>query len=64
MQSQIIAMLLPEGSPKAAMLVRRGDGGLALESIDARVASASRLAAGLFPRDVCFPPNVNPGAAR
>ena len=63
MQSQIVAVLLPEGSLGAAMLVRRANGQFTLERIDARVASASRVAAGLFSPDVCFPPNVNLGAA-
>ncbi len=63
MQSEVIALLTPQGSPKAAMLVRRGDGRLALERIDARVAAAARVAASLFYPDVCFPLSVNPGAA-
>lgn len=45
MQSVLIAMLMPEGSPGAALLVRRGDGQFAIERIDARVASAARAAA-------------------
>jgi hypothetical protein len=48
MQSQIIALLVPEGSRKATLLVRRGDGQFALEGIDARVASATRVAASCF----------------
>jgi len=48
MQSQIIALLVPQGSRKATLLVRRGDGQFALEGIDARVASAARVAAGWF----------------
>jgi hypothetical protein len=48
MQSQIIALLVPEGSRKATLLVRRGDGQFALEGIDARVASATRVAASWF----------------
>ncbi len=48
MQSQIIALLVPEGSRKATLLVRRGDGQFALEGIDARVASATRVAACWF----------------
>ena len=48
MQSQIIALLVPEGSHKATLLVRRGDGQFALEGIDARVASATRVAAAWF----------------
>jgi hypothetical protein len=45
MQSKIIALLAPEGSLEATLLVRRGDGQFALERIDARVAAAARLAA-------------------
>jgi hypothetical protein len=37
--------LAAEGSREATLLVRRGDGQFALARIDARVASASRLAA-------------------
>ena len=48
MQSHIIALLVPEGGRKAALLVRRGDGQFALEGIDARVASATRIAAVWF----------------
>jgi hypothetical protein len=46
MQSQIITWLVNEGCPKATLLVRRGNGQFALERIDARVAAASRIAAG------------------
>jgi hypothetical protein len=46
--SQVIALLVPEGSRKATLLVRRGDGQFALEGIDARVASATRVAATWF----------------
>jgi hypothetical protein len=45
MQSKIIALLAPEGSLEATLLVRRGDGQFALERIDARMAAAARLAA-------------------
>ena len=45
MQSKVIALLAPEGSLQATLLVRRGDGQFALARIDARVASAARLAA-------------------
>jgi hypothetical protein len=45
MQSEIIAMLMPDGSPGAALVVRRADGGFAFERIDARVAAAARVAA-------------------
>jgi hypothetical protein len=48
MQSQVIALLVPEGSRKATLLVRRGDGQFALEGIDSRVASATRVAATWF----------------
>jgi hypothetical protein len=48
MQSQIIALLVPDGCRKATLLVRRGDGQFALEGIDARVASATRVAATWF----------------
>jgi hypothetical protein len=48
MQSEIVAMLMPEGSPGAALLVRRADGQFAFARIDARLASAARVAAGLF----------------
>jgi hypothetical protein len=48
MQSQIIALLVPQGSRKATLLVRRGDGQFALEGIDPRVASAARVAASWF----------------
>jgi hypothetical protein len=47
-QSQIIALLVPQGSHRATLLVRRGDGQFALEGIDARVASATRVAAAWF----------------
>jgi hypothetical protein len=45
MQSRIIGLLAAEGSREATLLVRRGDGQFALARIDARVASAARLAA-------------------
>ena len=48
MQSQVIALLVPEGSRRATLLVRRGNGQFALEGIDARVASATRVAATWF----------------
>jgi hypothetical protein len=48
MQSQIIALLVPAGSRRATLLVRRGDGQFALQGIDARVASATRVAANWF----------------
>jgi hypothetical protein len=49
MQSKIIALLPAEGSPEATLVVRRGDGQFALARIDARVASAARLAARYAP---------------
>jgi hypothetical protein len=48
MQSQIIALLVPRGSPGAALLVRRGDGQFDFQAIDARLASATRVAATWF----------------
>jgi hypothetical protein len=48
MQSQIIALLVPSGSRTATLLVRRGNGQFALQGIDARIASASRIAAHWF----------------
>ncbi len=48
MQSQIVALLVPDGCRRATLLVRRGDGQFALEGIDARVASATRVAASWF----------------
>jgi hypothetical protein len=46
MQSKVVAMLVPEESLKATLLVRRADGQFAFERIDARVAKAWRVAAG------------------
>ena len=46
MQSKIIAMLVPEAGLAATMLVRRANGQFAFERIDARVAVATRVAAG------------------
>ena len=51
MQSEIIAMLVPEASLCATMLIRRADGRFAFERIDARVAVASRVAAGWSRKD-------------
>ena len=45
MESKLIALLAAEGCREATLLVRRGDGQFALARIDARVASAARLAA-------------------
>jgi len=44
-------MLMPVGSPGAALLVRRSDGQFAFERIDARVAFAARAAAKWLRRD-------------
>ena len=49
MQSKVIALLAAEGSREATLLVRRGDGQFSLARIDARVASAARLAARYVP---------------
>jgi hypothetical protein len=45
MSSEDVAVVVREDSLSAAILVRRADGGFVFKSIDARVASASRLAA-------------------
>jgi hypothetical protein len=45
MQSKFVALLAADGSREATLVVRRGDGQFALARIDARVASAARLAA-------------------
>ncbi len=60
MQSQIIAFLVPDGCRQATLLVRRGDGQFALEGIDARVASAARVAADWFRQG---PPIIGPTTA-
>jgi hypothetical protein len=49
MESKVIALLAAEGSREATLLVRRGNGQFSLARIDARVASAARLAAGYAP---------------
>jgi hypothetical protein len=49
MQSKVIALLAAEGTREATLLVRRGDGQFALARIDARVASAARLAGRFGP---------------
>jgi hypothetical protein len=49
MQSKVIALLAAEGSREATLVVRRGDGQFALARIDARVASAARLAGRFGP---------------
>jgi hypothetical protein len=61
MQSQIIALLVPPGSLKATMLVRRADGQFALERIDARVAAATRVAAAWFRKGA---PIVDPDTSK
>ena len=53
MQSVLVKLLMPEGSPGAALLVRRSDGQFAIERIDARVASAAHAAAK-WSREVAF----------
>jgi hypothetical protein len=45
MESKFIALLATEGSCEATLLVRRGDGQFSFARIDARLASAARLAA-------------------
>ncbi|HEX3395429.1 MAG TPA: hypothetical protein VHS76_01930 [Steroidobacteraceae bacterium] len=49
MESKLVALLSAEGGREATVLVRRGDGQFALTRIDARVASAARLAARYAP---------------
>jgi hypothetical protein len=51
MRSEIIAMLMPDGSPGAALLIRRADGQFAFERVDARVAFAARAAARWLRKD-------------
>jgi hypothetical protein len=60
MQSQIIALLVPSGSRTATLLVRRGNGQFALQGIDARLASATRIAAQWFRQDA---PILDPATA-
>ena len=43
-QSHIIALLIPEGSHQATLLVRRSNGQFALQGIDSRLAAATRAA--------------------
>jgi hypothetical protein len=45
MQSEIVAMLVPENCLSGTLLVRRADGGFSFQRIDARVAAAVRVAA-------------------
>jgi hypothetical protein len=61
MQSQIIALLVPEGARQATLLVRRGNGQFALQAIDARLASATRGAAHWFRQGAAI---VDPATAR
>jgi hypothetical protein len=61
MKSQAIALLVPQGSLNAALLVRRADGQFVLERIDSRVASASCAAAAWFRRGA---PIVDPGTSK
>jgi hypothetical protein len=49
MESKVIALLAAEGGREATLLVRRGNGQFAFARIDARVASAARLAARYAP---------------
>jgi hypothetical protein len=51
MQSKVVGLLAAEGSREATLVVRRGDGQFALARIDARVASAVRLAAPFARRE-------------
>ena len=51
MKSQLVALLVPAGSRKATLLVRRADGQFSLEKIDVRVPSATRVAAKWFNRN-------------
>ena len=51
MQSKVVGLLAAEGSREATLVVRRGDGQFALARIDARVASAARLAAPFARRE-------------
>jgi hypothetical protein len=44
MRSEVMTMLMPEGSPGAALIVRRADGRIDFERIDARLAFAARAA--------------------
>lgn len=45
MPSELVAMLIPEDSPGAGLLMRRADGQFAFGRIDARLARAARAAA-------------------
>jgi hypothetical protein len=61
MKSQAIALLVPQDSLKAALLIRRADGQFVLERIDSRVATASCAAAAWFRRGA---PIVDPGTSK
>jgi hypothetical protein len=49
MESKVVALLAAEGGREATLLVRRSDGQFAFARIDARVASAARLAGRYAP---------------
>jgi hypothetical protein len=55
MQSKVIALLASEGAREATLLVRRGNGQFALARIDARVATAARLAVRYAPTHSASP---------
>jgi hypothetical protein len=61
MKSQVIALLVPQDSLKATLLVRRADGQFSLERIDSRVAFASCAAAAWFRKGA---PIVDPGTSK
>jgi hypothetical protein len=61
MKSQAIALLVPQDSLKAALLIRRADGQFVLERIDSRVATASCAAAAWFRRGA---PIVDAGTSK
>jgi hypothetical protein len=63
MQSTVIALLAAEGNREGTLLVRRGDGQFALARIDARVASAARLA-GRFASAQAYRSAQETGAAK
>lgn len=63
MQSKVIALLAPEGSREATLLVRRADGQFALARIDARVAHATRVAASYPGTNVHGSPSLEVSAA-
>lgn len=57
MQSKVIALLAAEGGREATLLVRRRNGQFALARIDARVATAARLA-DRYARSACAAPEA------